>query len=124
MRDPLALAAVAGLELIVLTLVTAVYYYEAIRGIVQQQHGLAIAAERMFGVGSVLSALTATTIGVLVWYPESAWAIGFAVAVITLVLLVVVVCCVCWALGSFVHPRYYLIPWKAAGRAQPHNPVG
>jgi len=54
MDQPLTIIVVAGFELIVLSLVTMLYYYEAIRGSLQGSPALARKAERMFALGSAL----------------------------------------------------------------------
>lgn len=113
--EPIAIIIVAGIELIVLSLVTALYYYEAIRGLIQGNPALTRQAERMFALGSGLIVLNFLALGLPLWFPEVGWVTGLAKITVTGLLLICAGCCLCWALGGLLDPGWYFIPWKSSG---------
>ena len=111
---PLLIAVIAGFELLTLSLVTALYYYEAIRGIYQHNRALEIKAERMFAIGSGLVVLTVVALALTLW-SDATWLLLISKLVVSFVLVVIAGCSLCWLLGYWVNERWYFIPWKSAG---------
>src|SRR5262245_29966270 len=122
MDQPFVIIFVAGVELVVLTVTTGIYYYESIRGAHLGHPVLERKAERMFGLGSGLVVVNVAAIALLLWLPDVALVSGFAKVLVTLLLVVIAYCCTRWALGCFVDPAWYFIPWKTGRHAQEPTP--
>jgi hypothetical protein len=116
MDQPVAIIITAAVELVVLSMVAALYYYEAIRGEIQGNQALARKAERMFALASALLVPDLLALGLPLWFPEVGQVLWLARAIVTVLLLIIGACCTCWALGGLVDSRWYFIPWKGGGR--------
>jgi hypothetical protein len=116
MDQPVAIVITAAVELVVLSMVAALYYYEAIRGEIQGTSALSRKAERMFALSSALLVPALLALGLLLWFPHLEPIVWLSRAIVTVLLLIIAGCCTCWALGGLVDSRWYFIPWKRGNR--------
>jgi hypothetical protein len=118
--QPQTIAILAGLDLVVLSIITTIYYYESIRGDLQGRAALHRKAEHMFGLASGLCALSSAGIALLLWWSTQSWVVVLNKVIITFDMVVIAYGCVRWMMGCWVNQGWYFIPWKSSADPAQH----